>query len=60
VALRVYTHYTICYDIEMTRYANELKIPSANPRIGHVHRPSSSSTLMGLMSAVEWEDNPQR
>src|SRR5262245_51134411 len=48
LALRVYTHYTIFYDIEMTRYANELKIPSPNPRIRHVHRPSSSGTLMGV------------
>jgi len=48
VALRVYTRYAIFYDIEMTRYANEIKIPSTNPRIGHVHRPLSSSTLMGV------------
>lgn len=48
VALRVYTRYAIFYDIEMTRYANEIKIPSENPRIGHVHRPSSAATLMGV------------
>jgi len=48
VALRIYTRNVIFYDIEMTRYANELKLPSANPRIAHVHRPDSSSVLMGV------------
>ena len=48
VALRIYTRNVIFYDIEMTRYANELKLPSPNPRIAHIHRPDSSSVLMGV------------
>jgi lysophospholipase L1-like esterase len=48
VALRIYTGDVIFYDIEMTRYANELKLPSANPLIAHIHRPNGSSVLMGV------------
>jgi len=48
VALRIYTRHVIFYDVEMTRYANELKIRSSNPRIAHVHRPGGSSVLMGV------------
>lgn len=36
------------YDVEMTRYATLLKQPAADPRIGHVHRPGSRATLMGV------------
>lgn len=46
--LRLYTRSAIIYDVEMTRYANELKLTSSNPRIGHVHRPNASSRLMGV------------
>ena len=48
IALRIYTHYSIFYDIEMTRYANQIKIPSDNPKIGHVHKPGSEAELMGV------------
>ena len=48
VGVRLWTRFNIFYDIEMSRYANELKIPSANPRIGHVHRPGLRATLMGV------------
>jgi lysophospholipase L1-like esterase len=48
VALRIYTRHAIYYDVEMTRYANDLKLESPNPRIGHVHRPGASSLLMGV------------
>ncbi|NIT60068.1 MAG: hypothetical protein GWN00_28775 [Aliifodinibius sp.] len=46
--LRIYTHYFIYYDIEMTQYANEIKISADNPKIGHVHKPNSEATLMGV------------
>ena len=36
------------YPIEMTRYALELKIPSENRKIGHVHRPYSKASLMDV------------
>lgn len=33
------------YDIEMWRYANELKTPSENPVLGHEHVPSTVAVL---------------
>ena len=47
-ALRLYTRWSILYDVEMSRYANEIKDEFSNPRIGHVHRPNSEATLMGV------------
>jgi lysophospholipase L1-like esterase len=48
IAIRLYTRHAMIYDVEMTRYSNELKIASDNPLIGHVHRPGASSRLMGV------------
>lgn len=48
IALRIYTHHAIIYDVEMTRYANELKLTASDPRIGHVHKPDSERRLMGV------------
>ena len=48
VVLRVYLARHIFYDVEMSRYATLLKIPSPNPEIGHVHRPNSAARLMGV------------
>lgn len=48
VILRLYLARSILYDVEMSRYASELKVPSANPKIGHVHRPNASAVLMGV------------
>ena len=48
VSFRIYTHYFLFYDVEMTRYATELKIEAQNPRIGHLHRPNASLKLMGV------------
>ncbi len=36
------------YDIEMWRYAKELKTPSDNPILGHEHVPSSSAHLQSV------------
>ena len=47
-ALRIYARWWPVYDIEMSRYAMELKVASDNPRIGHVHRPDSGARLMGV------------
>jgi len=48
IFIRLYTRRATIYDVEMTRYSNELKISSDNPLIGHVHRPNASSRLMGV------------
>lgn len=37
------------YDIEMWRYAKELKTPSPNPLLGHEHVPSSSAVLQSVL-----------
>ena len=43
--LRVKNNAQDVYDIEMWRYSNELKRPSANPILGHEHVPSSRAVL---------------
>jgi lysophospholipase L1-like esterase len=48
VTLRVYLASHTFYDVEMSRYAEELKIESPNPAIGHVHRPDARAHLMGV------------
>lgn len=48
IGMRVYTHWVIFYDVEMTRYAKAIKLKSSNPRIGHVHAPNREATLMGV------------
>jgi lysophospholipase L1-like esterase len=37
------------YDIEMWRYAQALKVPSENPRLGHEHLPNSEAILQQVM-----------
>ena len=49
VLTRVYLHFNTVYDIEMTRYAINLKEDSDNKLIGHVHTPSKSIELMDVM-----------
>ena len=46
IGLRIYLRQHIFYDIEMSRYANLLKIDAENPKIGHVHRPNRVARLM--------------
>jgi hypothetical protein len=48
VTLQVYTRLFIYYDVEMSRYAAEVKEKSDNPKIGHVHRPNAEAYLMGV------------
>jgi lysophospholipase L1-like esterase len=52
IGLRIYTHYRISYDIEMSRYAMTLKMESDNVSIGHEHRPNSSAHLMGVLVEI--------
>jgi len=47
--IRVYLHFNTAYDIEMTKYAMNLKEDSGNKRIGHVHKPNKSMELMNVM-----------
>src|ERR1700740_2904577 len=47
-AIRIYEHARPIYAIEMTRYANEIKVESPDPLIGHVHAPDRDATLMGV------------
>ena len=49
VFIRIYLHYNTAYDIEMTKYAMNLKEDSGNKLIGHVHRPNKSMKLMDVM-----------
>lgn len=44
--IRVYLRHNMVYDIEMTRYAMNVKVDSENPLIGHVHKPNISARLM--------------
>jgi len=48
VTLQIYTRVAIYYDVEMSRYATEIKEKSDNPKIGHVHRPNAEAHLMGV------------
>jgi lysophospholipase L1-like esterase len=52
VALRIYTRRSLIYDIEMSRYATEIKVEAANSRIGHVHKPNTDVTLMGVRVTI--------
>ncbi len=46
--LRLYLAKNIFYDVEMSRYAVELKVDSPNPLVGHHHRPNAEARLMGV------------
>ena len=48
IAVRIYTRTHILYDMEMSRYARDLKLASSDPRIAHVHKPNASARLMGV------------
>ncbi len=47
VSLQIYTRLFIYYDVEMSRYAVEVKQKADNPKIGHVHTPNAEAFLMG-------------
>ena len=48
ITLRLFLTTRIFYDVEMSRYAQLLKIESPNPKIGHEHRPGGRARLMGV------------
>ncbi len=54
-ALRVKNSSMTNYDIEMWRYARELKVPSADPVLGHEHLRSRSAVLQSVSIRLnEW------
>lgn len=48
VVIRVVASRRLIYNIEMVRYAKELKMRDPRGEVSHVHRPSSRATLMGV------------
>ena len=50
--LRLVTAYRLIYNIEMVRYARELKQRDPSGEVSHVHRPNASATLMGTPIAL--------
>ena len=46
VGTRIYLRHKTIYDIEMTKYAMDVKTDSNNPLIGHVHKPGVTAFLM--------------
>ncbi|MEA2950810.1 MAG: hypothetical protein QOJ96_330 [Alphaproteobacteria bacterium] len=47
-AVRVVIDDGMQYDLEMWKYARDLKQIASNPGIGHEHRPNSQAELMGV------------
>ncbi len=48
LGLRAWLSTHVIYDVEMSRYAQLVKLESPNPAIGHVHRPGARAHLMGV------------
>lgn len=48
VAVRVISRQKLIYNIEMVKYATDLKMRDPKGEVSHVHRPSSSAHLMGV------------
>jgi lysophospholipase L1-like esterase len=48
VAVRIMASQSLIYNIEMVRYAKELKMPDPRGEVSHVHRPNSQAHLMGV------------
>ncbi len=52
VAIRVIAGRKLIYNIEMVKYATDLKVRDSTGAVSHVHRPSSSARLMGVDIAL--------
>ena len=48
IVIRVVASQHLIYNIEMVKYAKELKMRDPMGEVSHVHRPSSSAHLMGV------------
>ena len=52
IAIRVISSHRLIYNIEMVKYARELKVRDPRGLVSHVHRPSSEAQLMGVKIAL--------
>ena len=52
IAVRILCKAYIFYDIEMWRYAVDLKQPSKSAELSHEHRPGASGYFMGVDVAI--------
>ncbi|MCP4204936.1 MAG: SGNH/GDSL hydrolase family protein [bacterium] len=52
VAVRIHGRSNTFYDLEMSRYALEVKESSTNPSIGHVHRAGARARLMDVQVEI--------
>ena len=48
IAIRIIASRHLIYNIEMVKYAKELKMRDPSGEVSHVHRPSASAHLMGV------------
>lgn len=48
LAIRLVASYKLIYNLEMVKYAKELKMPDPEGVVSHVHRPNRSARLMGV------------
>ena len=48
VLVRVVFRQSMDFDMEMWKYATQVKIASDDPRMGYEHRPNSRAFLMGV------------
>ena len=56
VTLQIYTRLFIYYDVEMSRYATEVKEKAENPKIGHVqHTPTPTTNGEAPIAFGRWK-----
>jgi lysophospholipase L1-like esterase len=48
IVVRIVAATSLIYNIEMVRYAKELKMPDPSGHVSHVHRANASAHLMGV------------
>ncbi len=48
MVVRVAFRGSMDFDMEMWKYATQIKSPSDDPRVVHEHRPNGSAFLMGV------------
>jgi hypothetical protein len=48
IVIRVISSFTLIYDIEMSRYARELIVPSPSLNLSHEHKKNTHAKLMGV------------
>lgn len=52
LGIRVISSQKLIYNIEMVKYATQLKMPDTLGQVSHVHRPNRSARLMGVDIAL--------